>query len=238
MPYTHFRDLESRHPSIISVTNGFGKHYTTVPAEKNFATPIRMQGDFDKYQFYLAGVLLPWTPSKYEVSNSNQNETFHMADDTYLTVAHRDGSQTITFQFKIPKFKSEFSWIWDYQMVGLEDPGDLMYGSRTQQQAYYPNEINFESWTDWLWNLKNDDNRMNPKEFMIIRNHYHGNVMAQVLVKDYKFSEDAEDGSYLTLDLTLETYRTHINQEVDVGTQNLLTASRKDRGWRSGRGVL
>lgn len=154
------------------------------------------------YQFWIEDVLLPQTPVSFTISNHNKNEEITLANGRPFTLPQLDGAQKFEFEFEFTT--QDYSW----QFTDTKE------------------DIRF--YTDFFWRIK--DNR-NPVNLTIIRSRGEPSTCVTVLLDDYSYTEDAENGNDYTFKLSFTEYHPQNNQELDVDIQHHLITAGNARGW-------
>lgn len=132
----------------------------------------------EAYVVAIDGVTLPITPTSITISNENRNEVAYLASGDHWTIPKLDGPQKISFEFEIP--------VVDTPLV-LPDVG-----------------YDFREFTDWIWRIK--QNRM-PVTLDIDRTHDRPGTHITVLLDEYSYTEDAENGNAFLFSVSFTEYR-------------------------------
>lgn len=158
----------------------------------------------DAYQVWLDNNLLPQTPSKITFEHEDRTEVVKLANGGSLTLGRREGPITVKFEFK-------------------DTIGTYAYTFRNGRRF---------DWSDVFYIWKTSEY---PFEFTIHRHpSYLLDVNMKVILTDWTFWEDAEEGSDFTYSITLMEYMPQKNQETDADVQHHLVKNRDVAGWRSG----
>lgn len=166
-----------------------------------------MGNDLTKvYRFYLTvngnDILLPQTPGSFTISNKNKNEEFTMANGRPFTLPRFDGAQTFEFEFEITTKAYPYTF------------ADSLEGIR-----FY---------TDLVWQIKQD---RNPITLTILRSRNQPSTCVHVLLDDYSYTEDAENGNDYIFKLKFTEHHPQNNQELDVEVKHHLITAGDARGW-------
>lgn len=143
--------------------------------------------DSSAYKVYVDNVLLPQTPSAITISNNNHNEEITLANGRVFTPLKLDGCQTFEFDFEIPLKKNKVTF--DHELKGIR---------------FY---------TDLVWNIKA---KREPIRLTIERTNGQPNTDVRVILQDYSYTEDAENGNAYTFSLKFTEYAPQINQLVSA----------------------
>lgn len=158
------------------------------------------------YRFYLTvngtDILLPQTPGSFTISNKNNNEEFTMANGHPFTLPRLDGAQKFDFEFEIT------TKAYPYQFA------DAREGIR-----FY---------TDLVWQIKQD---RNPIGLTIIRSRGEPSTCVNVILDDYSYTEDAENGNDYVFKISFTEYHPQNNQELDIEIKHHLITAGYARGW-------
>lgn len=165
------------------------------------------------YKFYIAGKLLPITPSKITFKVPNRNETASLIDDTTINRLKAPGLTSISFDVLIP---GEYSTISPDAISGR--------GSYTSPG----------NWRTFFESLKINKSKF---QFVVTRVAPSGLTLfgttLTVTLEEYEMTEDAEDGDDTTIAVKLQTYETYnsktykIAQSSKGAAKATVTATRK-----------
>lgn len=154
------------------------------------------------YEFWIDDVKLPQTPGSFTISNNNKNEEITLANGQPFTLPQLDGAQKFEFEFEYTT--KDYPW----QFTDIKE------------------DIRF--YTDYFWRIK--DNR-NPVKLTIIRSRGEPSTCVEVLLDDYSYTEDADNGNDYIFKLSFSEYHPQNNQELDIDIQHHLIAAGHARGW-------
>lgn len=159
------------------------------------------------YTFVIGNCVVPWTPSSATVKNSDNTEIVSLANDTYVTIPHRDSPQSFSFEFRMPADGSTYPY-----MLG--------------EGSTYP-----KAWSDYLWLLKA------LKRTTTLSIWRTGNVFSMVepvILTDFSYTEDAEKGDDFTFSVSFVTLHEQQNQELSALDTHGLILTKNARGWNRG----
>lgn len=160
------------------------------------------------HEFYLDGIRLPQTPSKFTIKNTDKTEIIDLSSGDVFTLLKKDGAKTIEFEFKCSDRVQPYQW----------------HTSDTKHSKDY-------------WNRLFETRKMTqePIDVCVLRIEYD-HYFCPCVLTDYTFTEDAEDNDDWTVSVTFKEYHGQNNQELDATITHHLTKNRVNAGWRSGRG--
>lgn len=134
------------------------------------------------YQIYLAGVLFPVAPAKLKMKINGQNKTMNLINGQEINVLNPAGLTEMDFDLLLPSVEYPFA---DYE-DGFETP------------EYFLEE------------LEQIMISRRPVRFMLIRESPSGDSFfdtnMSVSLEDYSISEDAKDGTDITVSISLKQY--------------------------------
>ena len=160
------------------------------------------------HEFYFDGVRLPQTPSKFSIKNTDNTEIITMNNGYPFTLLRKDGVFQLDFEFKLTDRVMPYQWKTD----------DTQHSKDYWYRLFYTRKM-----------------QMEPITVCILRLEYDS-YYCPCIVKDYSFTEDAEDHDDWTVSVSLIEYWPQTNQEIDTTINHHLTQNRINAGWRSGRG--
>lgn len=144
------------------------------------------------YEFYIDGVQLPIAPSKLQTKISNKNKTINLINEGEVNVLKRPGLTEIDFEVIVPQVKYPFA----------------IYKNGFQPASYYLEKIEA---------LKIKQKKF---QFIVSRVSPGGDLLfdtnMKVSLEDYTITEDAKEGSDLTLSIKLKQFMEFGTKEVVV----------------------
>lgn len=142
------------------------------------------------YSFYLAGTLLPITPSKLQISIKNKNQTVDIINIGQVNILKNAGLSDVSFEFVVP--------------VGNNYP----FARELKAPEYY---------FSLLEKLKTDKK---PFLFSVVRdsndNRQFFATNMQVSLEEYEIIENATDGLDVTFKVSLKQYREYTTKNVQI----------------------
>mgnify|MGYP004567117491 CR=1 FL=1 len=142
------------------------------------------------YKLYLAGVLMPVTPSKVTVKISNQNQTMTLINGEEINILKAAGLSEVSFELLLPQMTYPFS------------------NRGAQSAAYY---------LSLFERLKTE--KM-PFQFILNRQRPNGGMFhftnLTVSLESYEIIDDAGDGFDVRVKITLKQYRVYGTKTVTL----------------------
>lgn len=142
------------------------------------------------YRLYLAGVLMPVTPSKVTVKISNQNQTMTLINGEEINILKAAGLSEVSFELLLPQMTYPFS------------------NGEAQSAAYY---------LSLFERLKTE--KM-PFQFILNRQRPNGGMFhftnLTVSLESYEIIDDAGEGFDVRVKLTLKQYRVYGTKTVTL----------------------
>jgi len=150
------------------------------------------------YQFFLGDMMLPIAPRRMRIRINNQNQTINLVSGKEINLLKEPGLTDFTFSPPLPVRQYPFARYLD----GFQPP------------SYFLGEME---------TFKLDKE---PIPFAVIRTGDNGatwdvETSMQVSLEDYRITENAEDGSDMTVDIELKQWR-------EYGTKNVTVQSNAD----------
>lgn len=146
------------------------------------------------YDVYLGKLLLPVTPSKITMKIKNQNETVNLIDDGEVNIPKTPGLTEIDFEFDLPQVQYPYA----------------RYKSGFKKAKYYLEKI------EELKSLKK------KFQFIVCRRQPSGrrlfNTNIKCTIEDYTITENAENGTDVTVQVTLKQWRNYGTKTVTIAT--------------------
>lgn len=137
------------------------------------------------YEVYIDDMLLPLPPEKIPVKYSGQNKTANLINGEEINIVKPYGLAEISIDVIIPQMDYP-SAVWDGSIDGSED---------------------------FLEKLQELRDGQNPFEFTVIRQGMGGNSLfdtsMDVILEDYKVTDDVSEGLDLIVSLTMKEYRNY-----------------------------
>lgn len=142
------------------------------------------------YSMYLAGVLMPITPSKVKVKINNQNETLTLINGDEINILKAAGLTDVSFDLLLPQVSYPFA------------------NGGAQSADYY---------LSLFERLKTSKQ---PFQFILNRSMPSGRRLfytnLTVGMEDYQITDDAEEGFDITVTVSLKQYRHYGTKTVKV----------------------
>ncbi|HEX3077779.1 MAG TPA: LysM peptidoglycan-binding domain-containing protein [Lachnospiraceae bacterium] len=157
------------------------------------------------YEFYLGNMLLPVTPSKIQMKISNQNKTMNLINEGEVNIIKSPGLTEISFEALLPMQKYPFA---NYNIFPITGIGAATAAGLTD----------VEDWNDSIYLKPNyyleilEHLKLSGKcfSFKISRTNYKGelvyNTDLNVTLEEYTITEDAKDGTDVTVSIKLKQY--------------------------------
>ncbi|MDP4153683.1 MAG: LysM peptidoglycan-binding domain-containing protein [Bacillota bacterium] len=154
------------------------------------------------YTVTLDGMALPVTPSKITTKVKGQNKTFNLIDDSEINIIKPSGLTEISFDAVLPQVKYPFAVYPDE--LGFKPAS--YYLDRLEQLKLSGTPFQFTS----EWNNKTKD------DHMVVHDK-------TVTLESYDISEDAENGTDITVSIELKEYKPYGTQIVQPQSDNTAT---------------
>ena len=142
------------------------------------------------YKMYLAGVLMPITPSKVKVKINNQNDTLTLINGEEINILKEPGLTDVSFDLLLPQVSYPFT------------------NGGAQSADYY---------LSLFERLKTSKQ---PFQFILNRSMPSGRRLfytnLTVGMEDYQITDDAEEGFDITVTVSLKQYRHYGTKTVKV----------------------
>lgn len=159
------------------------------------------------YQFWLGDILLPITPEKVSVACGSKNVLYTCVNGNEVVFPKSGKLKIIKFQAVLPNMEYPFS----------------KYNYGFKDAEYFKTAVE---------KLKTD---LTPFHFVITREININKVLSytdiEVVVEDYSFTESAENGYDVVMDITLREYRafgaTYVEQSSQIGSLTERTDNEK-----------
>ncbi len=149
------------------------------------------------YEFRLGEILLPVTPSKFEINVKGKNKVINLVNDGEINIIKQSGLKEISFTALLPNVKYPFA---KYE-------GD---GKNTFKYAQY--------FLDDIEKLKESKE---PFQFSIIRRVERYKILFPsdycVVIEDYTILEDSSLGSDVNLSIKLKEYKSYFTKDISDG---------------------
>ncbi|WP_438349939.1 LysM peptidoglycan-binding domain-containing protein [Paenibacillus sp. FA6] len=162
------------------------------------------------YSFYMDSVQLPIAPSKLQIKISNNNKTITLINEGEVNLLKKAGLTEVSLSIIIPQVKYPFA----------------IYPDGFQEAAYY---------LDKFEKLKTS---LKPFQFIVSRVSPGGVLLfdtnLKVTLEDYSITEDANNGSDITVALNLKQYRVYgtkivtLKKDTDLKTTALTTTKGRE----------
>lgn len=144
------------------------------------------------YDFYMDKCLLPVTPGKLQIKINNANRTVKLINEGEINILKQAGLTDIEFECGIPRVSYPYA----------------VYPSGFRGADYF---------LDYFESLKTSGK---PFQFIVCRQKPDGkklwNTNIRVSLEDYKITEDAKDGSDLTVQISLKQWRDYGTKTVNI----------------------
>lgn len=142
------------------------------------------------YSMYLAGVLMPITPSKVKVKINNQNETLTLINGEEINILKEPGLTDVSFDLLLPQVSYPFT------------------NGGAQSADYY------------LSLFERLKTAKQPFQFILNRSMPTGRRLfytnLTVGMEDYQITDDAEEGFDITVTVSLKQYRHYGTKTVTI----------------------
>ena len=133
------------------------------------------------HKFYIAGVLLPITPSSLKISINDKDEEIDLANGGTMSVLNQPGLTTYSFEFRVPNVKYPFAM---YDGEYMEAPAfiSLLSNIKMSQKPFTFKVIRGDEYVDYR------------------------DISTIVSLVEYSISEDAENGGDYIISVEFKEY--------------------------------
>lgn len=145
------------------------------------------------YNFYIDKILLPLTPSKMQIKVNNKNKTMTLLNDGEINILKSPGLSEISFDFILPNVKYPFS---------------IYKGNKFRNAEYF------------LKKLEKLKTQRKAFRFIVVREVQSGDNLfdtnMQVSLEDYTITDDAENGSDISVSIKLKQYKVYSTKTITI----------------------
>lgn len=133
------------------------------------------------HKFYIAGVLLPITPSSLKISINDKDEEIDLANGGTMSVLNQPGLTTYSFEFRVPNVKYPFA-IYDGEYMEAPAFISLLSNIKMSQKPFTFKVIRGDEYVDYR------------------------DISTIVSLVEYSISEDAENGGDYIISVEFKEY--------------------------------